>query len=72
MTMIIGYLPPGYLVLSGMKSAAGFPSVQFSLPYYKIWARRDRDKNEGGLMEFFKKDLICKKLKIIWAEMAVF
>ena len=39
------------------------PSAQFSIPDYEITARRDRHKNGGGLTEFVKKGLICKRLK---------
>ena len=61
---IVGYLSPDYLVLSETKLDDSFPSAQFNLPNYEIRARRDRDKNGGGLIEFVKKGLICKKLKI--------
>ena len=61
---ILGYLSPDYLVLSETKLDDSFPSAQFSLPNYEIRARRDRDNNEGGLIEFVKKGLIYKKLKI--------
>ena len=60
----MGYFSPDYLVLSETKLDDSFPSAQFNLPNYKIRARRDRDKNGGGLIEFVKKGLICKKLKI--------
>ena len=60
----MGYLSPDYLVLSETKLDDSFPSAQFNLPNYEIRARRDRDKNGGGLIEFVKKGLICKKLKI--------
>ena len=60
----MGYLSPDYLVLSETKLDDSFPSAQFNLPNYEIRARRDRDKNGGGLTEFVKKGLICKKLKI--------
>ena len=61
---IVGYLSLDYLVLSETKLDDSFPSAQFNLPNYEIRARRDRDKNGGGLIEFVKKGLICKKLKI--------
>ena len=38
-----------------------FGSIQPS--NYEIRARRDRDKNRGGLIEFVKKSLIYKRLK---------
>ena len=61
---IVGHLSPDYLVLSETKLDDSFPSAQFNLPNYEIRARCDRDKNGGGLIEFVKKGLICKKIKI--------
>ena len=61
---IVSYLSPDYLVLSETKLDDSFPSAQFNLPNYEIRAGSDRDKNGGGLIEFVKKGLICKKLKI--------
>ena len=60
----MGYLSPDYLVLFETKLDDSFPSAQFNLPNYEIRARRDRDENGGGLIEFVKKGLRCKKLKI--------
>ena len=60
----MGYLSPKYLVLSKTKLGDSFPVAQFKLWSYKIRARRDRDKNGVGLVEFVKEGLICKKLKI--------
>ena len=59
----MGYLSPEYLVLSETKLDDSLPSAQFNLPNYEIRARRDRDKNGGGLIEFVKKGVICKKTK---------
>ena len=61
---IVGYLSPDYLVLSETKLDNSFPSAQFNLPNYEIRARHGKDKNTGGLIEFVKKGLICKRLKI--------
>ena len=61
---IVGCLRPDYLVISEMKLDDSFPSAQFNLPNYEIRATSDRNKNGGGLIEFVKKGLICKKLKI--------
>ena len=61
---IMSYLSPDYLVLSETKLDDSFPSAQFSIPDYEIRARRYRHKNGGGLIEFVKKGLICKRLKI--------
>ena len=60
---IMSSLSPDYLVLSETKLDDSFASAQFIILDYKIWARRDRHKNEGGLIEFLKKGLICKRLK---------
>ena len=60
---IMSYLSPNYLVLSETKLDDSFPSAQFSIPDYEVRARRDRHKNGGGLIEFVKKGLICKRLK---------
>ena len=59
----MSYLSPDYLVPSETKLDDSFPSAQFSIPDYEIRARRDRHKNVGGLTEFVKKGLICKRLK---------
>ena len=56
----MGYLSPDYLVLFETKLDDSFPSAQFNLPNYEIRARRDRDKNGGGLIEFVKTGVICK------------
>ena len=61
---ILGYLSSDYVVLFKTKLDDSFPSAQFNLPNYKIEARRDRDKNGGGSIEFAKKGFICKRLKI--------
>ena len=55
---IMSYLCPDYLVLSETKLDDSFPQPNSA---YQI--RRDRYKNVGGLIEFVKKDLICKRLK---------
>ena len=57
-------MSPKYFVLSETKLDDSFPSAQFNIPNYKTQARRDRDKNGGGLIEFVKKGLFCKKSKI--------
>ena len=41
---IMSYLSPDYLVLSETKLDDSFLSAQFSIPDYKIRARRDRQK----------------------------
>ena len=61
----MSYLSPDYLVLSETKLDDSFPSAQFSIPDYEVCcrSRRDRHKNGGGLIEFVKKGLNCKRLK---------
>ena len=59
----MSYLSPDYLVLSKTKLEDSFPSAKFSIPDYVIRAGRDRHKNGGGLIEFVKEGLICKRLK---------
>ena len=75
----MSYLSPDYLVLSEMKLDDSFASAQFSIPDYEIRARRDRHKNVGGLIEFVKNGVICKRLKnfensasvCIWSEITI-
>ena len=40
-----------------------FPSVQFMLRDHEVRARRDMNKNEGGLIEYVRISVICKRLK---------
>ena len=61
---ILGDLSPNYLVLSETKLDDSFHSAQCNLKNKEIRARRDRDKNGGSIMEFVKKGLVCKRLKI--------
>ena len=53
-----------YLTLSETKIDESFPtSPQFNVEGYEIRARRDRDKYGGGLIEFGRRGLICKRLR---------
>ena len=52
-----------YLVLSETKIDQSFPTAQFHIKGYEVRARRDRDKHEGGLMEFVKNGFFSKRLK---------
>ena len=38
------------------------PNFQFKLNGYEIRGRRDRHKHGGGLIEFVRQGLICKRL----------
>ena len=50
--IFIQNIPLDYLVLSKTKLDESFPNAQFNLDSYEIRARRDRDKNGGGLIVF--------------------
>ena len=60
---ILKDLPLDYLVISETKLDGSFPSSQFKLNGYEIRARRGRHKHGGGLIEFVRQGLICKRLK---------
>ena len=60
---ILKDLPLDYLVISETKLYESFPSSQFKLSGYEIRARRGRHKHGGGLIEFVRQGLICKRLK---------
>ena len=51
-----------YLILIETKIDEIFPTSQFNIEGYEIRARRDRDKFGGGLIEFARRGLICKRL----------
>ena len=40
-----------------------FRTSQFNVKGYEIRARRDRDKYGGGLIEFVRRGLTCKRLR---------
>ena len=52
-----------YFVLSETKLDNNFPCSQFQISDYETRARRDRNKYGGCLIEFVRKELICKRLK---------
>ena len=60
--IFIQNIPLDYLVLSKTKLDESFPNAQFNLDSYEIRARRDRDKNGGGLIVFVRKGTICKRI----------
>ena len=41
-----------YFVLSETKLDESFPTAQFTLEGYEIRSRKDRDKYDGGIIEF--------------------
>ena len=51
-----------YLVLSETKLDESFPNAQFKPDGYEIRARQDRDKYGGGLIVFFRRGIICKRI----------
>ena len=60
---IISYLQLDYFVLSETKINDSFPSAQFDMSGYEIRARRDRDGMGGGIIEYVRRGVICKRLK---------
>ena len=52
-----------YLILSETKIDESFLTSQFNVEGYEIRARRDRNKFGGGLVEFVRRGLICKRLR---------
>ena len=52
-----------YFVINETTLDDSFPSAQFAIENYEIRGRRDRDGHVGGLIEFVKKGLICKRVK---------
>ena len=60
---LIGRLQFDYFVISETKLDCSFPSFQFHIVDYEIRNRMDRNKSEGGLIEFVKKGIITKRLK---------
>ena len=59
--VILKYLSLDYFVLSETKLDGSFPNAQFTLGGHEIRARRDRNKFEGGLTEYARKGMICKR-----------
>ena len=60
--LIIHVVPLDYLVISETKLDDSLPNAQLTMNNYEIRARGDRGK-DGGLVEFVRKGLICKRLK---------
>ena len=52
-----------YFVISESKLDGSFPSAQFAIESCKINARRGRNGHGGGLIEFVKWGIICKRVK---------
>ena len=60
---IISYLQLDYFVLSETKISDSFPSAQFDRSSYEIRAGRNRDGMGGGIINYVRKGVICKRLK---------
>ena len=52
-----------YFVNSETKLDDSFPSTQFAIENYEIKGSGDRDGHRGGLIEFVKRGIICKRVK---------
>ena len=63
--LIIHDVPIDYVVISETKLDNSFPNAQLTINNYEIRARRDRDKHGGGLIEFVRKGLVCKRKGLI-------
>ena len=61
--VIMKTLSLDYLILRETKIDESFPTSQFNIEGYEIRVRRDRDKYGGGLIEFARRGLICKRLR---------
>ena len=55
-------VPLDYFVISETKLDNSFPNAQLTINIYETRASMDRDKHGSGLIEFFRKGLICKRL----------
>ena len=46
-----------------MKLDHSFPYAQFKLAHYEIRAKKDNDRNGGGIIEYVQNGVFCKRLK---------
>ena len=61
---IVRHVQFGYFVISETKlDHNSFPSTQFKPADYDIRTRRGSDGNGGGIIEYVRIDVICKRLK---------
>ena len=63
--LMIHDAPLDYFIINETKLDNSFPNAQVTTTNYGRRARRDRDKHGGGLTEFVRKGLICKRLRKI-------
>ena len=61
--ILIQDIPLDYFVLSETKLDKSFPTAQFRIPGYEKRARNDQNKYGGGLIEYVKKGVICKRIQ---------
>ena len=61
--LIIHEDPSDYFVISETNLDNSLPNAQLTINNYEIWARRDRDKHGGRLIEFVRKGLMCKNMR---------
>ena len=52
-----------YFVISETKLDLSFPFAQFKLADYETRARRDKNEKGGGIIEYVRKSVICKRQK---------
>ena len=52
-----------YLNLRKTELDNSFPKAQFDIPGYEIRARKSWNKYRGGLTEYVKKGVICKRIQ---------
>ena len=60
---VTGKLSFDYFVISETKLNESFSSAQFAISNYEIRNRKDRDKNDGGLIEFVRKGFTTERLQ---------
>ena len=59
---IISHLQLDYFVLSETKISDSFQSAKFDMSGYETRARSDRDGMWGGIIEYVRRGVICKRL----------
>ena len=57
------YLSLEYFVVSETKLGSSFPSAQVHIDQYEVRVRRDRENNEGLIIELARKGFICEQMK---------
>ena len=62
--VLVSKFLPNYLVISETKINEESPNSRFFVENYDIWNGKDRNKHGSGLIQFVRKGLICKKIKV--------